>query len=410
MLGGLKQRVGTEKLKGLRKLPGLKKVKVWQVAVVIVAAAALFAAAIMNGGEEIETVKLQPGTIIRQVEETGYVQPVSDYFFEATQAARVDRILVETGQYVDEGETLVVLENLDLGVQIAEASVRLAQMQAAAASAEAAFGKMQLLFDDSRQRLERTEQLFNAGAVSKAEHEQAALELETYRRNLAELKIGLESSRNQAVETGWMLERLKTKETQLTVVSPVQGRVLALPLKREQAVLPGTPLVKIGVPGELEIKADIISDDLAAVREGQIALISAPVLGDKILAGQVKKIFPQAEEKLSALGVVQRRVPVIIALEDEAGVLQPGYEVKVAIETQKIENVPILPREAVRTNASGGKEVLRIVAGKVKVQVVETGASDRANVEIKSGLSINDLVVKDASRDLPENTKVKTTK
>jgi len=192
----------------------------------------------------------------------------------------------------------------------------------------------------------------------------------------------------------------------LDVKSSVNGTVLSLPVKREQVLSPGALLASIGVPDHLEVKADILSDDLAEVKVGQKATITAPVLDQKVLKGKVKQIYPRAEEKQSALGIIQRRVPVIIALNDQAN-LKPGFEVKVAIETLNRQDVLILPREAICTTKDDQKEVLAVVNGRVQRRTVRTGISDHENIEITSGLTAGEMVVRDGSLDLKEKEKVK---
>lgn len=159
----------------------------------------------------------------------------------------------------------------------------------------------------------------------------------------------------------------------------------------------------MAVPDQLEIKADILSDDLGEVSLGQKVKITAPVLGAKVLYGEVKEIYPLAEEKESALGVIQRRVPVIITLDDPAN-LKPGYEVKVAIETSTRQDVPVLPREAVRTMKNGGKEVIVVTDNRVEHRPVKTGIGDRDNIEITEGLAADETVIRDGNLDLKEKT------
>jgi len=156
----------------------------------------------------------------------------------------------------------------------------------------------------------------------------------------------------------------------------------------------------------LEIKADILSDDLAEVKCGQNVFITAPVLGDTILEGTVSKIYPRAEEKMSALGVIQRRVPVIISLKNSAN-LQPGYEVRVAIETNHLENIITVPVESVRSKHDGTKEVMLIKNNRIVNMKVETGLSDNSSMEIKSGITEGEIIARDASLDLKDNQKVK---
>ena len=82
---------------------------------------------------------------------------------------------------------------------------------------------------------------------------------------------------------------------------------------------------------EREIKADLLGDDLGDVAIGQKVRVIAPVLGNQVLYGEIAEIYPHAEEKLSTLGVLQRRVPVIIKLDNAAN-LKPGYEIRVSVK------------------------------------------------------------------------------
>ncbi|NPV26088.1 MAG: efflux RND transporter periplasmic adaptor subunit [Firmicutes bacterium] len=372
----------------------------------IVAILLLAAILLTRGGPVVDTVKVQPGNISRTVEDVGYVQPATDYNFQATQSARVIRVPVETGQFVKQGQTLVVLENLDLAVQLADIRSQLLQAEATVSGTKAALERTELELKDAQENLARIEELFQAGAVTQAEFDKARLLVETYQRSLSEQQARLSSARSQITGYNQTLQQLATKEQQLVLKSPVDGIVLSLPVKPEQVLQPGALLASVAVPGQLEVKADILSDDLAEVKEGQKVNVTAPVLGQKVLVGEVKKIYPRAEEKQSALGVVQRRVPVIISLS-ESNQLKPGYEVRVAIEVLNWQNVLVVPREAVRTTKSGQKEVMVVVNKRVQHRPVQTGISDREHIEITAGLEAGMEIVKDGSLDLAEKTRIK---
>lgn len=361
----------------------------------------------LKGGTAVETVKSAPGSITRTVEDIGYVQAVASYDLQAMQAARIAQIPVEIGQEVEKGQILLILENPDLLLQLADLSSQLSQAQARAEAARAALERTQLQLADNLTNYNRMKELYEVGAVSKAEYEKALLLYESSEKSVKEQKAFEESSWTQVKGLSQMLEQLRIKEQQLVVTSPANGTVLNLPVKQEQMTTPGSLLVSIGSTGQLEIKADLLSDDLTEVKVGQKVEISAPVLGEKVLSGEVKKIYPRAEEKQSALGVIQRRVPVIISLSETAN-LQPGFEVRVKIATLHKENVLVLPREAVRTTKNGQKEVLAVINNRVKHQPVEIGMSDRNYIEITGGLNEGTLVIKDASLDLKENTRVKS--
>ncbi|NLW37999.1 MAG: efflux RND transporter periplasmic adaptor subunit [Peptococcaceae bacterium] len=383
-----------------------RKKKVYLISAIVLVVLAAAAMKMLWGGQEVEVWQVRPGTITRYVTDSGYVQPASDFDIHATQSARVAEVLVETGQAVKAGQILVTLENLDLSLQISEVRSHLSQAQTAAESARAALERIRLELVEASDNLKRMEELYGAGAVSRAVYEKAVLQVETCRQTLYEQSARLDSALAQEAGCRESLSRLEAKEGQLVVESPIDGIVLDLPVKREEVVGPMTLLATVAAAGQLEVKADILSDDLGEVRIGQKAVISAPVLGQETLTGEVKKIYPRAEEKISALGVIQRRVPVIISLPDP-GPLKPGYEVRVAIETQTLDRVLVLPREAVRTTGDGQREVSVVVKDRVEHRPVQTGLSDQVMIEITGGLEEGDVVVRDGGLELKEKTKVK---
>jgi len=392
--------------------------------ILVVLAMSIIGTVLFSDGKEVETVQVRQGSIIRTLVDNGYVQPTTSYDLQATQDARVDRVLVEKGQPVKQGQTLVVLENLDLAMQINEVRSQLSQAKTTADGTRAAVERAQIElkdagertqgenFDraielkDAKENFDRAQELFQAGAITRVEYDKAKQQVEICRQSLNEQNYRLENVLAQIAGLNQSLRQLTAKEQQLDVKSSVNGTVLSLPVKREQVLSPGALLASIGVPDHLEVKADILSDDLAEVKVGQKATITAPVLDQKVLKGKVKQIYPRAEEKQSALGIIQRRVPVIIALNDQAN-LKPGFEVKVAIETLNRQDVLILPREAICTTKDDQKEVLAVVNGRVQRRTVRTGISDHENIEITSGLTAGEMVVRDGSLDLKEKEKVK---
>lgn len=372
----------------------------------VVILGSITAAAVLTGGAEVETVQARTGDIIRAVEDTGYVQPVTNYDLHAAQNARVFQVPVETGQRVKAGQTLVVLENLDLSLQIEDTRSQLSQTAASISATQAAAQRMELALKNAGENLERYRELYASGAASKVALEEAQLKVETLEQSLREQSSLLESTRAREAGLNRSLLDLNRKEGQLTLQSPVDGMVLSLPAKREQVVAPGTVLVTVAVPDKLEVKADILSDDLGEVKPGQRVKITAPVLGPKVLYGEVGEIYPLAEEKQSALGVIQRRVPVIVNLADPAN-LKPGYEVKVAIETSTGRGVVVIPRETVRTLKDGGKQVMVIIGNRVEHRSVLTGIGDRENIAVTQGLKAGEVIIRDGNLDLKANSRVK---
>ncbi|KAF1085559.1 Macrolide export protein MacA [Sporotomaculum syntrophicum] len=381
-----------------------KRLFLLSVFLVILALAAMYM--IKNSGIEAETVRVRTGDIIKAIEDTGYVQPATKYDLQAAQNAKIIQVPVANGQRVAKGQTLVIMENLDLSLQITDTRTQLSQSAASLAAAKAAVDRTRLELKNAEDNLERSQQLFDAGAMPVVDLEAARLKAETLEQALKEQELLLDSTREKEEGLNRSLQNLNRKEMQLVLQSPVDGEILNLPAEQEQVVNPGTLLVSVAVAGKLEIKADILSDDLGEVSLGQPVKVTAPVLGTRVLTGKVMEIYPQAEEKQSALGVIQRRVPVIIALDDFAN-LKPGYEVKVAIETSARQGVPVIPRETVRTLKDGGKQVMVVKDNRILYRTVQTGIGDRESVEITKGLQAGEMLIRDGSLDLKPNARFK---
>ena len=355
---------------------------------------------------EVASIQVQRGSISIKVEDTAVVQAAQDYDLYATQNAQVKNIQVEIGQEVEADTLLMELDNPTLQLQLSENQSLLAQTQASANAAAAAVKRMELQHQDAAANLTRSQELFDKGAISVSEYEQALLNMQTAKQAWEEQKSHLNTLQSQLKGLNDSREKLLRMEKELKVFSPVQGVVLELPVKTGQWVSPGLLLSTLATGQDLEIKADILSDDLAQVQVGQKVSITAPVLENKVLTGRVVKIYPRAEEKMSALGVIQRRVPLIISLNDKAN-LKPGYEVRVAIETKHLDNVITIPIESLRPQGEDKGQVMLVQEQRIVLREVETGLNDGDRVEIKEGLREGDLIVKDGNLQLKANTKVK---
>lgn len=359
-----------------------------------------------SSATQVEIIKVGQGSIQHSVVDTGYVQSADKFEIFAQQSAKVSALPVGVGQDVAKGQIIAILESLDLTMSSQQLQIQLSQAQSAAAAAEAALESGRLDLQDAQNKFNRSQELYNAGAISKSEFDEiSSLLIKNQQSYQAETK-NLQSSREQIKNYQSLLANSLQKEQDLQVKSPIDGTLMQLPVEIGKIVMPGTLVVTVAQARNLEIKTDLLSDDLREIEIGQKAQITAPVLGDTVLTGEIIEIYPQAEEKQSALGVIQRRVPVIIAL-DSIGNLKPGYETRVSIITATKDNVLVIPREAVLTKANGEKQVMAVINGKMVFRTVKTGIYDTKNIEVVEGLSAGDQIIKDASISITEKSRVK---
>ncbi len=381
------------------------KKKIW-IVVVIVIAAALLILKTLTGGQQVEVYKAESGDISTWVEDTAYVQSRDEVTIQASQSGRIVRVAVETGQKVSAGQELLVIDNPDLTYQLNAAAVQTEQIQGQLSASAIALEQSRLDLKEDQKNLERSRQLFSSGAISQAEYDVSVQRNLTLQKAVESQQQTQQSLRRQLEKQKTLYQELQQTSQQLVVKSTVAGTVLDLPVKEQQTVMTGTALVQIGSVDDLELKTELLSDDIGVVKVGQKVAITAPVLGDTVLEGQVTRIYPRAYEKVSALGVIQRRVPVLVSLP-ASDLLEPGYEVQVRIKTSQKSNVVMLPRTAIRVNDQGQNEVLAVMDGKIKHIQVRIGIRNSEKAEIISGLKAGQNVVRDASTDIKENTRVK---
>lgn len=358
---------------------------------------------------EVEIAAVAQGDILHTVVDTGYVQAVDKTDVYATQGGRVMSLPVNVGQKVEKDQVIMVLENRDLAMSTQQLQVQLNQANASVSSAQAALEQTRIDLEKANSDCQRAQELYSAGALSQVEYENARALLYKTQASFDALSQTLADGRQQVASYQGLIANSRQNEQALQIKSPIAGTIMQLPVHQQDVVSYGTLLAQVGSAGLLEIKVDLLSDDLGDIKLGQKAQITAPVLGAQVLTGEIVKIYPQAEEKQSALGVIQRRVPTIIRL-DQMGNLKPGYETRVTIITAGKEGVLLVPREAVITAADGQKQVMQIVNNRIRLVAVKTGLQDNKNVEITEGLLQGDQIVKDASVSLQPNTRVKSKK
>ncbi len=384
----------------------MKSKKTWIVGGIVLAAVIAIAAIMGSGGEEVEAVKASRGTFVLKLEETGYVEAANDREVQATLAAQVRELLVETGDKVVPGQVLIKLFSPELTTETESARSQLVRTESELQAAELSVQSIRLELEQAENDLARKKTLLQSGALAQAEYEQAQLQVDKLKKSISQQEVSVSGLNKQVASLGAVLNSLEEKAGELQVISPISGTILDLPVYVGQVVSPGTMLAQVGSDSQLEVKTELLSDDLGRVKTGQTTQITAPILGDRALTGPVSKIYPRAHEKTSALGIIQRRVPVIIALNQAAN-LQPGYEVRVAIETLRKEDVILLPRESIRLTEDGHYRVLVVNEGRIEERLIEIGEKNQQWVEVTKGIKVGETVVRDGSLELKEGSRVK---
>src|SRR5690606_3811968 len=171
------------------------------------------------------------------------------------------------------------------------------------------------------------------------------------------------------------------------ILAPVDGVVLTRHAESRRVVTPGTPIVEIGDPDAIEIVADLLSADAVRVEPGARVLIDQWG-GDAPLAGRVRRVEPSGFTKISALGVEEQRVNVIVDFVDPAAAAALGDGYRVEVRTVVWEAADVLQVPVSTLFRSGGEwAVYSVEDGRAVERRVTLGHRSGAAAEVLDGLS-----------------------
>jgi HlyD family secretion protein len=178
------------------------------------------------------------------------------------------------------------------------------------------------------------------------------------------------------------------------IPSPVSGSVLRVFQESSTIVTPGTRLLEVGDPAALEIEVDVLSADAVQLRPGARAVIEHWG-GEAPLAARVRVIEPSAFTKVSALGVEEQRVNVILDFAEPVTkftALGDGFRVEARLVLWESPGVLRVPSAALFRR---GREwaAFQCQGSRAVLKAVQTGRSSSEFTEIIAGLSEGDEVI-----------------
>jgi len=235
--------------------------------------------------------------------------------------------------------------------------------------------------------LKRYRQLAEQGVVSANDRDAAERRAQT-------AAAALEEARARLTAPARTRRRATPDCDCVDVYSPVSGSVLRVLQESEAMVASGAPLVEIGNPAEMEIVVDLLSTDAVRVEAGQRVLIEAWG-GAAPLNGTVRRVEPFGFTKVSALGIEEQRVNVLIDFTDPPDRwvrLGHGYRVEPKIVLAEAADVLKVPQAAL-FREQGQWAVFVEEGGKAALRTVELGLENGLEAQVVTGLAAGDRVV-----------------
>lgn len=354
------------------------------------------------------------------VDEDGQTRVRDRYVVSAPLAGRLRRITLDPGDGVTAGETVLAVIDpppptlLDVRTRreaLARVDAAEAGVTQAGAEVEQAETRLQMATSE-RQRLE---QLVATGAIPRREYEDAQFIEQVQQRELEATRWGQRVAAHQRELAEAALTQAEavadpgvTAEP-IIIASPVDGRVLRV-LQRDAAMIaPGTALLEIGDVRRLEAVVDVLSADAVRIQPG-MSVAFERWGGDRTMPGVVRRVEPAAFTDVSALGVEEQRVNVVVdfdASEHESGVgrLGDGYRVHARIVLWQADDVLKVPTSALFRHGQRWA-VFVVDDNRARLHHVEVGRQTGLVAEVRGGLSEGDAVIAYPSDRLGDGTRI----
>lgn len=371
-------------------------------------------------GLEAELLEVQPRDIAKTFKEEGKVISEVDRPIHALYGGEIRELHVEEGQEIKKGDLLAVISSEELTLQLRQLEAQLQSLRGEEEKTllepqQPTIKSQELLLQQAGQDLEKAEtnlarikEIHETGGASKKEYEEARhaaeaaainLELQTEALSLLEKTYSMAggareyyTGRKEALLA--QIDLLQYQLERCVLTAPVGGTVANLAIKEGELPNPGVPIMNIFQKDNSTIEVYVRAEDVQSIETGmQVDLLPDRKAQEHIFQGTVQRIAPTAMETISALGLAEQRVKVIVQPAAAGSpVLFPGYKLDVEFTIEKKENKLVVPKTVLFPY--GEREALWVVReGKATVQPVETGFENDREVVIEQGLERGDLII-----------------
>lgn len=340
------------------------------------------------------------GPMMVGITDDGVTRAKELYVVSAPVTGYLTRIELEAGDTVAKG-TLITRMSGRPSAPI-DARSR-AEIQAALAAARAGAASADATLAQARRDLARAEALAGRGFLPRAQLEAAR----------TRVIAGVAAQARSRAEIAQAQARLGpsgvASSSEVDVRAPAGGSVLSVITESAAVVAEGTPLMAIGDAARIELVVDLLSREAVRAKAGDPVEITQWG-GDAPLHGHVARIEPFGRLKVSALGIEEQRVNLIVQFDADsvaqAARLGHGYQVDATIILWR-DDVVQVPIGALFRGSEGDWQAFVPEKGRARLRTVKVGHINDSVAEVLDGLKPGDAVILDPGNTVTEGARVK---
>ena len=386
----------------------------------LIAAAGFATWAFMPQPVEVETAPAARTAFRKTIDEDGKTRVRERYVVSAPLTGRLGRVALKPGTDVERGTLLATLVPsasalLDERTE-RELTERLGAAEAEQLRASAGVERAGVALDQAKAELARATQLAAKGFTSRESLERSEREAALKLKELKVAEFDAHAAEHRLAQARASLSRARQESSgpdkaqsgpdkvqHWQIRSPVAGKVLRVMQESEMVVSTGVPIIELGDPADLEVVVDVLTSDAVAIRPG--AAVALHHANDaRPLRGRVRLIEPAAFTKVSALGVEEQRLNVLIDFaspREEWQSLGDAYRIEARIVVLEREDALTIPVGAL-FRRDDGWAVFVLTDGRAKLRRIGLGPRSSRQAVVEAGLEGGETVIVypgDAVRD-----------
>jgi HlyD family secretion protein len=396
----------------------------------------------------VECIVLESGSLTNTFSEIGEVIPVGEVDLFTKTGGKLLEVKAVDGSPAIQGELLFVFDSSDLKSEeeniLAEMAVldsqiisqiKSLEMQKSSLEADKASTQIkieQTLIEERKQRedADSAQQLYDADVIAAQDLTDAQMiyeqtvksrelldaqlkfvtdqlsdvnaEINDFRR-WQETEGDTESSQRQQLlaQKGARMTQLnlqRERQSEMNVASPRSGLIRDSSMREGQIVPPGTKLCSIYQPDQYEIDCYILVENTAGVNVGDEVEITLRLRdGDKKYQGYIVSKAADAVDRVSKVGLSEKRVKIVLDIEKEAWAdIGPYWPVEIRFVTAQSDDCLLIPKTALSKVDDDIWQVWVVRDGKANALTIERGLQTPSQVEVKNGLAPGDIIIKNA--------------
>ena len=364
--------------------------------------------------KEVETKKIAKIDIVETVSATGKIQPEIEVKLSSEVSGEVIELPIVEGQQVKKGDLLV-----RVNPDIYQSSLN--RSQATLQNTRAGLNQAEASLKEAQASYSRNKQLFEKGIISKADWDKAISVFEIAQANKQSAYYGVQSAAATVNEARDNLNRTN-------IYAPMSGTISKLSVELGERVvgtqqMAGTEILRVANLSHMEVEVDVNENDIVKVSIQDSAIVEVDAYLKKEFKGIVTEIANSADGVLTSDQVTNFKVKVRILEESYKDLLEgkpehfspfrPGMTATVDIISDKRNDIIGVPISSIviKTDTStvkkGKKKEKKIETDseekfecvfvkdgeKAKLKVIKTGIQDDTNIEIISGLEVDEEVI-----------------